>query len=59
MKYHLIDTVIGSNEMDVARLTEDEQVALAIRMSMSQAESSSMSHFLFFDRLIPISTRYG
>jgi hypothetical protein len=25
--------------MDVTRLTEDEQIALAIQMSMSQAES--------------------
>ena len=27
--------------MDVTRLTEEEQIALAIQMSMSQAESSS------------------
>ena len=26
--------------MDVTRLTEDEQIALAIQMSMSQAESA-------------------
>ncbi|CAF1021725.1 unnamed protein product [Adineta ricciae] len=31
----------NNNEMDVTRLTEDEQIALAIRMSMSQAESAS------------------
>ncbi|CAF4734962.1 unnamed protein product [Rotaria sp. Silwood1] len=29
----------STNEMDVTRLTEDEQIALAIQMSMSQAES--------------------
>lgn len=31
----------SSNEMDVTRLTEEEQIALAIQMSMSQAESSN------------------
>lgn len=34
----------NTNEMDVTRLTEDEQIALAIQMSMSQAEST----LLFF-----------
>jgi len=34
------NTVPGGNEMDVTRLTEDEQIALAIQMSMSQAESA-------------------
>lgn len=36
--------------MDVTRLTEDEQIALAIQMSMSQAESGSIlfSLILFF-----------
>ena len=35
--------------MDVTRLTEDEQIALAIQMSMSQAENMSMyrCHFIF------------
>jgi hypothetical protein len=28
----------NANEMDVTRLTEDEQIALAIQMSMSQSE---------------------
>jgi hypothetical protein len=28
--------------MDVTRLTEDEQIALAIQMSMTQAENASM-----------------
>ncbi len=28
--------------MDVTRLTEEEQIALAIQMSMSQAESTLM-----------------
>jgi hypothetical protein len=38
-----VDTATGgSNEMDVTRLTEDEQIALAIQMSMTQAESGSM-----------------
>lgn len=32
----------NNNEMDVTRLTEDEQIALAIQMSMSQAESARM-----------------
>jgi len=35
------NTLPGSNEMDVTRLTEDEQIALAIQMSMSQAESAN------------------
>jgi len=34
--------------MDVTRLTEEEQIALAIQMSMSQAESSSSLFCLFF-----------
>lgn len=49
--YRLIFFVIGSagntaasgNEMDVTRLTEEEQIALAIEMSMSQADNSSKS----------------
>jgi hypothetical protein len=37
--------------MDVTRLTEDEQIALAIQMSMSQAESTRMlSLFLLFNK---------
>jgi len=35
-----LNTLPGSNEMDVTRLTEDEQIALAIKMSMSQAETA-------------------
>jgi len=31
----------SSNEVDVTRLTEEEQIALAIRMSISQAENSN------------------
>lgn len=31
----------GNNEMDVTQLTEDEQIALAIEMSMKQAASNS------------------
>ncbi len=37
-----VNTSSGGNEMDVTRLTEDEQIALAIQMSMSQAESARM-----------------
>ena len=37
------ETLPGGNEMDVTRLTEDEQIALAIQMSMSQAESTRLS----------------
>ncbi|CAF1182616.1 unnamed protein product [Adineta steineri] len=37
------DVQTGSNEMDVTRLTEDEQIALAIQMSMSQAESGNVN----------------
>jgi uncharacterized protein YgbK (DUF1537 family) len=41
----------GGNEMDVTRLTEDEQIALAIQMSMTQAESASMlSLLLLFNK---------
>jgi hypothetical protein len=37
--------------MDVTRLTEDEQIALAIQMSMSQAESARMLPlFLLFNK---------
>jgi hypothetical protein len=36
------NTVPGGNEMDVTRLTEEEQIALAIQMSMSQADNTSM-----------------
>lgn len=35
------ETLPGGNEMDVTRLTEDEQIALAIQMSMSQAENAN------------------
>jgi hypothetical protein len=52
------DTQTGSNEMDVTRLTEDEQIALAIQMSMTQAgESASMyyfSSFLLYSYAYPI-----
>jgi hypothetical protein len=51
MKYYLIggnvDTQTGGNDMDVTRLTEDEQIALAIQMSISQAESMRMKMILF------------
>lgn len=33
----------GSNDMDVTRLTEEEQIALAIQMSMTQADNASKS----------------
>ena len=33
----------GGNEMDVTRLTEEEQIALAIQMSMTQADNASKS----------------
>ncbi|CAF0837004.1 unnamed protein product [Rotaria sp. Silwood1] len=36
-----LENLPGSNEMDVTRLTEDEQIALAIQMSMSQAENTN------------------
>ncbi|UJR16424.1 hypothetical protein I4U23_003326 [Adineta vaga] len=36
-----LDAQTGSNEMDVTRLTEEEQIALAIQMSMSQAEGGN------------------
>ncbi len=37
--------------MDVTRLTEEEQIALAIQMSMSQADSTSMLYaFLLFHK---------
>jgi hypothetical protein len=36
--------------MDVTRLTEDEQIALAIQMSMTQAESASMLIYLIKTR---------
>jgi len=35
------NTTPGGNEMDVTRLTEDEQIALAIQMSMSQADNTN------------------
>jgi hypothetical protein len=34
------DSQPGGNDMDVGRLTEDEQIALAIQMSMTQTESN-------------------
>ncbi|CAF4338337.1 unnamed protein product, partial [Rotaria sp. Silwood2] len=36
-----LENLTGGNEMDVTRLTEDEQIALAIQMSMSQAENAN------------------
>jgi len=35
------DVLTGSNEMDVTRLTEEEQIALAIQMSMTQANAAN------------------
>jgi hypothetical protein len=50
-----VNTAPGGNEMDVTRLTEDEQIALAIQMSMSQAESARMSaSFLLFSKTFPL-----
>ncbi|CAF3897154.1 unnamed protein product [Rotaria magnacalcarata] len=34
-----VNTATGNNDMDVTQLTEDEQIALAIEMSMKQAAS--------------------
>ena len=42
------DPGTSSTETDVTRLTEDEQIALAIQMSMSQADNSSSFAFPFF-----------
>lgn len=52
--FHQSSILIGSapnpapsgNEMDVTRLTEEEQIALAIQMSMSQADNASKSSTL-------------
>lgn len=37
-----VDNSSTNNAMDVTRMTEDEQLALAIQMSMSQAENNDV-----------------
>ncbi len=45
--------------MDVTRLTEEEQIALAIQMSMSQADNTSMFYiFVLFQSEFFLILRY-